>query len=353
VSQLQKVLRPDEVFLEYVVGNGRTWLMAVRRNSMESLPIEIQESDLMQLVEVYRSAILRGKLDGRDSVWKAPSVRLYATLVRPAMEQKMIARDDHIIISPHSSLHLLPFHTLLTSKKTAPSKFLIEDHTISYVESATQLVNLRTRPARPMETMLAVGPDGKRLPHVERELQSIPSPFFRTVKLARNGDANADAILAGMRSYSALHIAAHATLNVEFPLYSSIRAADRNIELHEIMKQNMAARLVVLSACESGLSAGATEDMPRGADAVSFPRAFMAAGAQYVIASLWLVEDDATALLMERFYGALPAATNSSQSRTFSQSLTLAQLQFITENRISGSKTHPFFWGAFYSLGGN
>jgi len=72
-----------------------------------------------------------------------------------------------------------------------------------------------------------------------------------------------------------------------------------------------------------------------------------------VIASLWLVEDEATALLMERFYGALPAATNSSQSRTFSQSLTLAQLQFITENRISGSKTHPFFWGAFYLLGGN
>ena len=65
----------------------------------------------------------------------------------------------------------------------------------------------------------------------------------------------------------------------------------------EIFGLSIPADLVVLSACET-----ARGKFYRGEGAVGLPRAFMHAGAPRVVASLWKVDDRATALLMKRFY---------------------------------------------------
>src|SRR5213592_921066 len=79
-------------------------------------------------------------------------------------------------------------------------------------------------------------------------------------------------------------------------------AQDGRLEVHEVFGLHLAADLVVLSACQTGLGSGALADVPAGDDWVGLTRAFLHAGAANVVATLWAVDDWATAALMERFY---------------------------------------------------
>ena len=76
----------------------------------------------------------------------------------------------------------------------------------------------------------------------------------------------------------------------------------------------------MLSACQTGLGSGALADVPAGDDWVGLTRAFLHAGARQVVATLWPVDDRATAALMERFYegyagGAGPARSLAGAQR--------------------------------------
>ena len=100
---------------------------------------------------------------------------------------------------------------------------------------------------------------------------------------------------------------------------------------------HLAADLVVLSACQTGLGSGAIADVPAGDDWVGLMRAFLHAGARHVVATLWPVDDWGTAALMESFYqdyagGAKPA-----------RALATAQRALIARRATSD----PFYWAGF------
>ncbi len=96
--------------------------------------------------------------------------------------------------------------------------------------------------------------------------------------------------------------------------------------------------LVVLSACESGLVGfrGKSDEF------VGLPGGFLRAGARNVVASLWVVDDQATAMLMERFYRYL-----FEEGLPPSKALRRAQLEVKQEHRWR----NPYYWGAFRTLG--
>src|SRR5436190_529108 len=73
---------------------------------------------------------------------------------------------------------------------------------------------------------------------------------------------------------------------------------DGRLEVHEVFGLTLSADLVVLSACQTALGSGALADVPAGDDWVGLSRAFLSAGAAQVVATLWPVEDRATADLM-------------------------------------------------------
>jgi CHAT domain-containing protein len=106
------------------------------------------------------------------------------------------------------------------------------------------------------------------------------------------------------------------------------------MRLHEIYNLKLSADLVVLSACQTGLG----KDI-RGEGLVGLTRGFMYAGAPRVVASLWKVDDRATAELMKQFYSAMlgkdalrPAAA-----------LRAAQIQM---SKTKGFED-PYYWAAF------
>ena len=109
---------------------------------------------------------------------------------------------------------------------------------------------------------------------------------------------------------------------------------DGRLEVRELFGMDIAARLVVLSACETGLGA-----LSRGDELVGLQRAFLYAGTPAVVTTLWKVDDRASYLLMRAFYEHL--ATNGP-----AEALRAAQRGLIVDF------PHPFAWAAFGLTGG-
>src|SRR2546425_7537445 len=109
-----------------------------------------------------------------------------------------------------------------------------------------------------------------------------------------------------------VHLATYGVLNKNNPLFSFVELGagdgdDGRLEVHEVFGLTLNARLLVLSACQTGLGAGAVADVPPGDDWVGLVQGFLYAGASNVIGTLWPVQDRSTARFMERFYGELAA----------------------------------------------
>jgi CHAT domain-containing protein len=111
------------------------------------------------------------------------------------------------------------------------------------------------------------------------------------------------------------------------------RSQDGFLRLHEIYNLRLRADLVVLSACQTALGKEI-----KGEGLIGLTRGFMHAGAERILASLWSVDDRATAELMKRFYRALLKDRMSAAA-----SLRAAQLQMWKEKRWQS----PYYWAAF------
>jgi CHAT domain-containing protein len=107
--------------------------------------------------------------------------------------------------------------------------------------------------------------------------------------------------------------------------------------LRDIYNLNLRAELVVLSACETGLGKEIT-----GEGLVGLTRGFMYAGANRVVASLWNINDQATAKLMADFYRAM-----EKQGMTAAAALRAAQIAMWRQKRWR----FPYYWAAFQVQG--
>jgi CHAT domain-containing protein len=146
--------------------------------------------------------------------------------------------------------------------------------------------------------------------------------------------------------YRILHFATHGFINTARPELSGLalslvdsqgRSRDGFLRLNTIYNLRLSADLVVLSACQTALGKEVA-----GEGLVGLTRGFLFAGARGVIASLWQVNDAATAELMKTFYTGmlqrrLPAAT----------ALRRAQLELAKDPRWSS----PYFWAGFVLQG--
>ena len=142
-----------------------------------------------------------------------------------------------------------------------------------------------------------------------------------------------------------VHFATHATRDNIHPDLSGIvlslvdvngEAQDGFLRLRDLHRLTLGADLVVLSACETAVG------QPAGGEGLlSMARGFFASGARGVVASLWRVDDEATAGLMQHFYGALFAGTPPAAALRAAQQATRARARWA----------HPFYWSGFVLQG--
>jgi CHAT domain-containing protein len=186
------------------------------------------------------------------------------------------------------------------------------------------------------------------LPASREEAEAIMAvaPWGTGMK-ALGFDANRAAInKPELAQYRIVHFATHGFIDYQHPELSGLvlsrvdrdgRPQEGFVRLHDIYNLRLSADLVVLSACNTGLG----KDV-KGEGLIGLTRGFMYAGAGGVAASLWKVDDDATAELMKHFYegmfkrGLTPAAA-----------LRDAQLDLWKQKRWHA----PYYWAAFVIQG--
>ncbi len=118
-------------------------------------------------------------------------------------------------------------------------------------------------------------------------------------------------------------------------MFSALKLHDGWLMATEAMQLDLTGALVTLSACESGRSRVVTGD-----EILGLSRAFLGAGAATVVVSMWLVQDEAAARLMEKMYERLANGLGRASA------LRAAQLA------LKALYPHPYYWGSFVLIGG-
>jgi CHAT domain-containing protein len=333
-----------EALIEYLVSDSGVVAFVVRSDTVATIQLDTERRELVRLVEFARGTLERGRSPGADSLWRSPLRRLHHYLVAPLDESGLLKGATHLVIVPHGELHYLPFAGLIDDR----GRPLIERFEILVTPSASVWLALGERP-RTAATggILALAPKIDALPASRREVAAIARSSAASARTLIGSAATEEAFRREAPTHRVLHLATYGVLNKHNPLFSFVELAsggehDGRLEVHEVFGMRLTADLVVLSACQTGLGSGTLTDVPAGDDWVGLTRAFLHAGARRVVATLWPVDDWATAALMERFYAEMASGARASDA--------LARAQRAL--RAERATAHPFYWAGFIIVGG-
>jgi CHAT domain-containing protein len=178
-----------------------------------------------------------------------------------------------------------------------------------------------------------VGFPDAQIPRVRDEVLAL-TPFFAEAVTLVDDQATLSALHAHASTADVLHLACHGQFRQDNPLFSSLRLADGVLTVQDAYNLELNCRLVVLSACETGVSA-----ITPGDELIGLVRGFFAAGAPALLVSLWPVDDDATATLMTHVYARLQ------QGDGVAAALRAAQCEMLRRH------AHPYLWSPFVLFG--
>jgi CHAT domain-containing protein/Tfp pilus assembly protein PilF len=390
VHQLQKeTVDQDEAILEYMVTRGRIYIFALDKHHFYTYSIECPIQDIQRDVEALTRPLVRAET---QASWD-PSVayRLYSRIIKPV--ESFLTGRKIVTIIPHGPLASLPFEVLVDSKAHATKRFwsasdrpsyLVEKYAFCYAPSASVLSQVRARKtvekpgwnllafgdaiynetdkmkdlnpgADRMVTALTAGSKDSRghglksLPGARKEISEIVKIMGGPTQTYLGAEATESLFKKiDLSRYSYVHLATHGVLlsgagkvqqqpAIVFSLYGD-HENDGFLQLGEVFGLKLNSDLVVLSSCLSpGKSAaGETNGL------VGLARAFLFAGTDSIIMSMWQVNDESTAKLFISMYRNLKAGNGSK-----AEALRDAKLSLLGNQ----STSHPYYWAPFVLMG--
>jgi CHAT domain-containing protein len=359
LQEIQGLLDERTALLEFFLGKESSYLFVVTRDGLAAHALP-PKAEIARLVAAVRDAVDQaGRLGARHYADEA--YRLYTALALSAAE---LRDKPNWIVAPDEVLHLLSFEVLLTRQAEDGGAlgrdlpYLIREHAVSYVPSASVLAQLLRAHraagggASQAKTFVGFGDPGagaldprRPLPGARDEVGSIAGLFAADRALVFTGaEATEDRVKTSPAVTWAryLHFASHGILDEEQPARSGLQLAraagsveDGLLQVREVFNLELHADLVVLSACQTGLGKQVS-----GEGLIGMTRAFLYAGAASVVVSLWQVDDASTADLMVSFYRHLQESGDKAAA------LRLAKLDLI-----AAGYSRPYYWAPFILIG--
>jgi CHAT domain-containing protein len=339
LARLQSSLADDTAWVEYHRLGDRLAACVVTRDGVHHRDWAVPELDA-------RLQALRFQLDSQRSA--APALAAHAPLLLRRVQQHLQALHrllwaplqpllqgrPQLVLVPHRALHYVPFAALHDG-----GQWLVQQHALSLAASAAVWLQQPEADTTPPRTVLAVGvdpgatdpadPELAALPSVAGELAAVAAVFGARATVLRDAAATQAAVRAAAGQADLLHLACHGRFRADSPYFSALSLSDGPLTVHALQAWRLQARLVVLSACETGISRVAPGD-----ELLGLVRGFTLAGARSVLASLWAVDDAATASLMRALYRGLAAGLPPARALQRAQAA------------AAGAGAHPFHWAA-------
>lgn len=238
-------------------------------------------------------------------------------------EDLLAGYSERLYIIPDTRLGQVPFAALKVA-----GRYLVQDHIISYVPSINSLLEIESDPVSgATDNAVVIGDPAHDLANAREEAKEIASilnvsPFL--------GEQATDQAFYQSRNARLLHLATHSGFKANGPWFNLSNA---EITPTEILQGKVAPRIVALASCTS---AGKDGQDVWG----SLSTAFLAAGSDAVLASLWTIDDLTARQFMTKFY---QGDALNDPARTLAE----AQRYFIDHN------LSVQVWSAFVLLGAN
>ncbi|WP_321515023.1 CHAT domain-containing tetratricopeptide repeat protein [Marinifilum fragile] len=370
MSELQSKLSSNDILIEYSISDSSLFTFIITSDSFEIKKQEINSDSLDFQIEEVRSALKTNDFAENSSEYyqryTKSAFNLYQTFIAPHSKQ---IQNKKLIIVPDGKMAYVPFGVLIRHEADTNRMnyrdldYLIKSNTITYQNSAT--IGFSIEPAgfsfTTSKSVLAFAPSYNGIDdsilYTERAYRDklYPLPYTKeevnNISNVMEGDLYLDELATEQNfkdhanGYDVLHLAMHTIIDDENPMYSKLVFTQTNdtvqdglLNTHEIYNMNFNARMVVLSACNTG-----DGKLLKGEGVMSLARGFFYAGCPSIIMTLWTVEDQTGSNLMTNFYSYLSKGLDKDES------LRQAKLKYL--ETADPLKSHPYFWSGYVTMG--
>ncbi|MFN8670261.1 MAG: CHAT domain-containing protein [Gemmatimonadaceae bacterium] len=316
-----------------------------------------KSSDAEGRAVVRRASRGQKPLQGQGS---EADVRRLAEMLLPTEILEAVAGATSIVVVPSGNLWSFPFQALLAMHPASGMRSLAVPvryaPSLSFLQRAERLASeaakRRGGATVPMRALVVAAPErGPRddfpvLPGMRREGRA--TALMLNARLLLGPAATPDAVRRALHDVDLVHFTSHAevapTPELSRLSFLALARTGRNLgllratDIEEDPLIDLSGALVILSACNTGQGQFTT-----GEGTVGLARSFMLKGASAVVSSIWAVDDDATALLIERF---IAYATGTSPLNR-AEALRRAQ----DDIRRMPQYAAPYYWAGFQLVG--
>jgi CHAT domain-containing protein/tetratricopeptide (TPR) repeat protein len=396
VAELQtKILKPEEIILVYAVMNDKTCLWVIGPGVFRLQTLPMGEEALGRKIAAYRRLVLKtgDEEKGAGTPKNAPKEtreklrQELCNLLIPSQVRAALVPGSRLYIVPTGPLYSLPFETLETQAAGQPPHYLVEDHAVAYLSSASLLKTLREARSRqhaqpPYPLLAFANPSYDQGSKVQAEEGSVRGLQTRAYKAILRGgfialpetedevraikvvlqapesskplqvkEAASRTMVFSMNqagrlvAYRYLVFACHGVLPgevdrvVQPALVLSHPEKDGYLTMGDVFGLKLNADLVSLSACNTGRGSEV-----KGEGVMGLTRAFMYTGSPAVSVTLWSIESQSA---MELDVGMF---RNLAQKQGRAESLRQIKLALLRGEKGEQYRA-PFFWAPLVIFG--
>ncbi|MBL7827948.1 MAG: CHAT domain-containing protein [Saprospiraceae bacterium] len=356
LASVISMLQPGELLVDYSLSGKYLHTLVIGKQQMDIFETDLSKTDLLNQCRKWYEMISTEPTNESSQSTVEFSNTGYS-LYRILLGHIRLEQVTQLTIIPDGPLHLIPFETLLCQPldaalkpqdafKKAPYLLCQFPCAVRYTPALRLLNTLDAGETQEVASaaLFTYGPSESPFALIyESEIrQAFSKSFPSTGRIFEGENCRAKSFLSEMNRFDVLHLLLHAESNENDrhaqTVYFGLDRSGKSDPLYsyEIAAARCRASLLILSACETGKGR-------QTADGVySVARAFMQAGVQRLVYSLWEVDLESHALFMQYFY------RSRQQGSNVAQALHQAKLDFMNDPQ---GKRHPYFWAVMVGAG--